>query len=103
MELFFEILIAALAVFGFWCLLRLISDTWLVSPQICMAIDLTEPDEACVSALLDRTERLLSCRRGRPILVVCRREWAERVAEECDIEALLGRHGARLCVLEEQE
>lgn len=101
MELFFEIFIAALAVFGLWCLLRLVSETWLISPNITVAVDLTEPTEACVSALLAQANRMLSCRRGHAILVICRREWAESVAGNCDVEALLARNGARLFVVED--
>ena len=97
MELFFELLIATLAVFGLWCLIHLLTETFLVSRHITVAVDMTEESEACPDALLSQATRMLSCRRGQAVLLVCTREWA------CENEAktLAERHGARLCVVEQ--
>lgn len=102
MELFFELLIAALAVFGLWCLIHLLAETFLVSRRITLAVDLTaavdltETVDACPEVLLSQAARMLSCRRGQTVLLICTREWAR----ENGAEALAERYGARLCVVE---
>ena len=96
MELFFELLIAALAVFGLWCLIHLLAETFLVSRRITLAVDLTETVDACPEVLLSQAARMLSCRRGQTVLLICTREWAC----ENEAEALAERYGARLCVVE---
>ena len=96
MGLFFELTIAALAVFGLWCLLRLTVESLLTSRHITVAVDLREPSDECPDALLAQAARMLSCRRGQAVLLVCTREWAQ----ENGAEALCERHGARLCIVE---
>lgn len=96
MELFFELLIAALAVFGLWCLLHLMTETLFVSRHVTVAVDLTEARDECPDALLSQAARMLSCRRGQAVLLVCTREWAR----ENGAGALCERHGARLCIVE---
>jgi hypothetical protein len=46
--------------------------------------------------LLSQAARMLSCRRGQTVLLICTREWAR----ENGAEALAERYGARLCVVE---
>jgi hypothetical protein len=96
MGLFFELLIAALAVFGLWCLLHLIVESLLTSRHITVAVDLREPSGECADELLTQGARMLSCRRGQTVLLICTREWAC----ENGAEALAERYGARLCVVE---
>ena len=99
MELFFEILTAALAVFGLWCLMRLIAEATLASRCITVAVDLTQAEDECADALLWQAARMLSGRRGQAVLLVCRRQWAQAN----DAKTLALRHGARLLVIDEQK
>lgn len=72
MELFFEILLCSLAVFGLWCLARLVAETVLGARQIAPSVTLRTQDELeNAYGLLEEARVCLSCRRGSRIVVLC--------------------------------
>ena len=95
MGLFFELLLAALAVFGLWCALRLAIEAWCSSPCITMAIRISdEQTAACLGALLKEAKTGLSCRRGSSIAVLYDRSLLDGEGIPAAVLCVCRRHGA---------
>ena len=102
MGLFFEIMIAALAVFGLWCLLRLGAEACFCSSRISVSLVLEqEEDVDAISDLLSQARSLLSCRRKTTITVVCTRQLLQSCGRAAYLRCVCERYGARLILKEE--
>ena len=101
MELFFELLLAALAVFGFWCAMRLLSEALFSSHCVSMAVEvLDESTKTSLWQLLEETRANLSCRRGSHIIVLYDRSLLEDGALPPAVRAACRRYGARCYVID---
>jgi hypothetical protein len=96
MGLFFELLLAAFAVFGVWCALRLAIEAWCSSPCITLTVCVSdEQTVACLGALICEARAHLACRRGSSIAVLYDRRLldGERIPDA--VLCVCRRHGAR--------
>ena len=101
MGLFFELLLAAFAVFGVWCALRLAIEGWCASPCITQAIYVSdEQTAACLGALIREARAHLACRRGSSIAVLYDRRLldGERVPDA--VLCVCRRHGVRCYIVD---
>ena len=99
MGLFFEIMCCALAVFGAWCVLRLVSEALFSSRRIRPSITVFTPqDLARLCSDLGEARVLLSSRRGEPIVVLCDQSLAPDGSPPLELLAACRRHGAVCCV-----
>ena len=99
MELFFEILVCALAAFGLWCALRLLTESFFLSRQIAPSVAVcTAADVNNICALLGEARATLSCRRGGHIIVLCDATLTERGQPPAALAAACRRHGA-ICLV----
>ena len=70
-ELFFQLLIVALATFGLWCLLRLLAESALGSPYVLTAVWIRDRQgERVLSQLLEQARAMLSYRRRSGVVVL---------------------------------
>ena len=100
MGLFFEILIAALCVFGLWCLLRLCAEALFVSRRVTTAILLRGRDDVEeLASLISQARTMLSYRKGCRVVILCDYKLLEDEAlkahilslcEHCDAELWSG-------------
>ena len=101
MELFFELLLAALAVFGLWCALRLLAETWFSSRFVMMAVEVSDEDaKASLWQLLEETRANLSCRRGSHIVVLYDRSLLQDGALPSAVRGACRRFGARCYIID---
>ena len=100
MGLFFEIMTCAMAVFGVWCALRLVSEACFASREIRLSVTVRSPqDVARLDGLLAEARVLLSARRGRSIVVLCDAALAEQGRAPAAIERACRRGGAVCCLV----
>lgn len=100
MGLFFEIMTCAMAVFGVWCALRLLSEACFASREIRLSVTLrTAGDVARLEGLLAEARVLLSARRGSRIVVLCDTALAEQGKVPAALEAACRRNGALCCLV----
>lgn len=100
MELFFELLLCAFAVFGLWCALRLGSESLFLSRQIAPSVMIrTVEDVRGACGLLREARATLSCRRGETIVVLCDERLTDRGRPPEILTAACRRHGARCFVV----
>lgn len=100
MELFFELLLCAFAVFGLWCAMRLICESLFLTRQIAPSVmirTVADVSRACI--LLRETKATLSCRRGETIVVLCDERLTDRGQPPDALAAACRRHGARCFVV----
>lgn len=100
-ELFFDILLAALAVFGLWCVMRLATEAALGEQQICLCVKVTNrQDEQRLDALLEQARLMLSYRRRSGLMVLYERSLTEQGSIPEWVLALARRYGARCAVVD---
>jgi hypothetical protein len=102
MELFFELLLAALAVFGLWCLLRLVTESLCSSQSVCMAVEvLDSAARDSLGALLREARANLSYRRGSTVVVFYDRALLEDGgALPENVACICRRYGARCYIVD---
>ena len=99
MGLFFEIMVCAMAGFGVWCALRLVSEACFASREIRLSVTVsTARDVARLEGLLAEARVLLSARRGSRIVVLCDAALAEQGRAPAQLEAVCRRCGAVCCL-----
>ncbi len=101
MGLFFELLLAALAVFGLWCALRLVTEALCSSRNVTVAVevlDATARDALC--ALLREARANLSCRRGSTVAVLYDRSLLESGELPPAVRGACRRYGARCYIID---
>lgn len=101
-----EVTVAALAVFGFWCIVRTVSEWLTASPSLCVAVAVyDEATAANLDVLLHEAERSFLRRHRRHIVVL----FSAGLMQGCvgygevlrpDIEALVRRYEADCYVVE---
>lgn len=101
MELFFDLLLAALAVFGLWCALRLVTEALCSSRNVTVAVEVldSQAGEALGQLLLEARANL-SCRRGRPIVVLYGRHLLENGRLPPAAQCACRRYGARCYIVD---
>lgn len=101
MELFFELLLAALAVFGLWCLLRLVTESLCSSQSVCMAVEVLDGTARdTLGALLWEARANLSCRRGSTVVVLYDRALLEDGELPKNVACACRRYGARCYIVD---
>jgi len=100
MELFFEIFLAAMAVFGLWCALCLVAQSLLASRCIGTVIEIVDRETAArLPSLLEEARHAPFARRRAPIVVLYSEQlclqWGEPGREERE---LLSYYGARWAI-----
>ena len=101
MELFFEIFLCAMAVFGLWCSLCLIAQSLLSSRNIGVAIEIFDETSAQhLSALLEEVGTdPLSCRRRSVTVLYSEELCMTRARPTAADQAVIKEAGARWCVV----
>ena len=96
MELFFEIFLAAMAVFGLWCALCLVALTALSSRCIGTVIEVYDRETAArLPALLEEVRHTPFARRGAPVVVLYSRQLCLEYGEPSEAEReLMAHYGA---------
>ena len=95
MELFFEILFAACAVFGLWCAMQLALQALVGSPYLTIAVRLTDAEAAQqLWVLLEQAQAMLSYRRRMHIVVLYDRSLLENGRVSPGQEAIMRHFGA---------
>lgn len=102
MELFFEIFLAAMAVFGLWCALRLLSYGIFGSPAIGTVIEVLDRETAArLSSLLEEVRYAPFGRRKAPLIVLYSADLClEYGAPDATEQALIAHYGGRWYVVE---
>jgi hypothetical protein len=101
MGLFFEIFLAAMAVFGLWCALCLIAQSVLSSRCIGTVIEVCDRETAArLPALLEEVRHAPFARRGTPIVVLYGEELCMEYGEPGEEEReLMAHYGARWAIV----
>lgn len=95
MGLFFELVLAAFAVFGLWCAMRLVIEAWCSSPCITPAITVSDEQTAAgLGALIKEAKANLSWRRGSRITVLYDRRLLDGEDVPDAVLCVCRRHGA---------
>ena len=103
-ETVFQILIAALAVIGFYGVLHGLLEVFLTPRELAVAVVVTRllPFEELDILLCEA--RRTPCGRGkRVVLVLPRRLWEENIKNSDDYAEVLARYSPTLCFLEDTE
>lgn len=101
MGLFFELLLAAFAVFGVWCALRLAIEAWCSSPCITLTVCVSdEKTAACLGALIREARAHLSGRRGSSIAVLYDRRLLDGESIPDAVLFVCRRHGVRCYIVD---
>ena len=104
MELFFEILIAALAVFGLWCAMRLMAELAFCSNEVTLAVCVLDSEtKDSLGALLEQARAVLSYRRRVPIAVLYAASLLENGDIPEDVKQTARAFGARCYVVDSNE
>ncbi len=104
MELFLELLLCSLALFGLWSAMRLLAEYLLGARCIAPSVTLrTREDADAVMNLLEEAEASLSCRRGGCIVVLCDEGLTENGKSPSWLSAACRRYGAVCYVVHAQE
>lgn len=105
MELFFEIFLAAMAVFGLWCALRLMAQMLLSSRCIGTVIEVFDARTAAeLPSLLEEARRAPFRQRRMPIVVLYSAELCFAYGEPSEAEReLITRHGATWYIVNDCE
>ena len=102
MELFFEILLAAFAVFGLWCAIRLLAQSLFSSRSVGTVIEVFDRETAAhLPMLLEEVRHApFACRRA-PLVVLYSSELCLAYGEPCEAEReLIERYGGRWFVVQ---
>ena len=101
MELFFEILLAACAVFGLWCAMRLITEALICSPHITVAVRVFDCEAAQhLQVLLEQARETMSYRRRMRVVVLYDRALLEDGVVPCEQLAIMRRFCAACHVVD---
>ncbi len=102
MELFFEIFLAAMAVFGLWCALCLVAQSLLASRCIGTVIEIVDRETAArLPSLLEEARHAPFARRRAPLVVLYSSELCLAYGEPCEAEReLIERYGGRWFVVQ---
>ena len=105
MELFFELLLAVLAVFGLWCLIRLLAQELWASRCIGIVIELSDRETARrLPDLLEEARHAPFGRRRAPLVVVYGTELCRAYGEPGASErALIAYYGGTWCIRREED
>ena len=100
MELFFEVFMAAMAVFGLWCALRLLSEALLGSRSIGTVIEITDEKTAArLPELLEEVRNLPFGQRGKPLIVLYSADLSLQYGTpDARERELIAHFGGRWCV-----
>jgi hypothetical protein len=101
MELFFEVFLAAMAVFGLWCALCLIAQPLLASRCIGTVIEVYDRQTAArLPSLLEEVRHAPFARRRAPIVVLYSEQLCFEYGEPGEDErALMSHYGARWAIV----
>ena len=101
-ETLFQVMIAALAVIGFYGVLHGLLAVFLTPRELSTAVVVIRPLSPEELDILLCEARRTPCGRGkRVVLVLSRRLWEEGMKETEGYAEVIGRYGATLCFLED--
>ena len=105
MELFFEVFMAAMAVFGLWCALRLLTEALLGSRAIGTVIEIVDEKTAArLPELLEEARNLPFGQRGKPLIVIYSADLSLQYGTpDARERELIAHFGGRWCVSESQK
>jgi len=102
MELFFEVFLAAMAVFGLWCTVRLLAQSLLSSRCIGTVIEIADRESAArLPLLLEEVRHAPFARRRAPVVVLYSREMCLLYGAPGQAEReLMAHYGARWSIIQ---